>query len=249
VNEEEKFECKDEHEIWLRNRGVHADDAGPVASKLFANDFNNSLRLLGISSDDLQKVGLGIPLARELSNRLMIQQQQSIPAQTLAALGAMAKEYLEKKDTIVLSHATSSAKVDLMEMLELAEEGASWPVLPTIIPSFPPFQWMQSGEDVLENWVAYMAHLADNVPLPSQYAFADLQQHRSSLSVDLPGKEKRRKISGTSDVVVAEVRNIQNDALRNNMLALLKLKTSDNMEKKNHNAQVVCEHIAASCFK
>jgi hypothetical protein len=77
---------------------------------------------------------------------------------------------------------------------------------------FPPFQWMQCGEDVVETWVAYMAHLADNVPLPPQYAFADMQQHRSSLSVDLSRKEKQRKFSGTSDIVVTEVRNIQNDA-------------------------------------
>jgi hypothetical protein len=32
------------------------------------------------------------------------------------------------------------------------------------------------------------------------------------------------------------------------MLALLELKTPDNMKKKNHNAQVVCEQIAASCL-
>ena len=101
----------------------------------------------------------------ELSNKLQQQQQQQqIPTETLAALGAMANDYLEKKKkkkkgTIVLS------------------------------------------------------------------------------------QKKQKKITGTTDVVVAQVRNVENDALR----ALVELKTPENIRrKKNHNPQVVCEHIAAS---
>ena len=51
---------------------------------------------------------------------------------------------------------------------------------------------------------------------------ADVQPgQQSGLSpVDVQGREK---ITGTTDVVVAEVRNVQNDALRNNVEALLEL--------------------------
>ena len=52
----------------------------------------------------------------ELSNKLRQQQQQQIP---LVALRSMANDYLdEKKGTIVLSQATNSAKIDLLEVLD-----------------------------------------------------------------------------------------------------------------------------------
>ena len=176
------------------------------------------------------------------------QQQQQIPSETLAAIGAMANDYLEKKGTIVLSHATSSEKNDLLDMLELVEEGASWPVKPdpARIPAFPPFQWLRGDEDTRENRTAYMVHLQQYLHLPDGFALADAQPDRSSLSVDLPGTEKRRRISGTTSVVVARISNVRNNALRNNGQALFELKTPKNMKRKDHNPQAVCKHIAAS---
>ena len=247
MDKDAKFESKDELQTWLSSRGIDEEDAGTAASALFTYGFKKQSTLLGISSDYLLRVGLDVPLAMELSNKLQQpQQQQQIPAETLAALGAMANDYLEKKGTIVLSHATNSAKIDLLEVLELTEVGASWPVKPVTIPVFPPFMWLPGDEDSPENRAAYMVHLTAHVCLSSRFAMADVQPDRSGLSVDLRGREKRRKISGTTDVVVAEVRNVQNDALRNNVEALLELKTPKNMRRKNHNPQVVCEHIAAS---
>ena len=55
-----------------------------------------------------------------------------------------------------------------------------------------------------------------------------------------------RKISGTTDVVIAEIRNIRNDTLRNSVHALMELKKPENMSRTDHNPQVVCEHLAAS---
>lgn len=170
------------------------------------------------------------------------------PTETMEALVEMAKEYKAKQNTIVLSNASDSAKREVLEMLQLREQGSSWLCKPENIQKMPAFEWLQGDEDAKQNRDAYMKHLLHNVKLPANYSMADVQPNRTSLSVDLPGKEKRRKICGTTHVVVAQKQNIKNEALRQNIEVLLELKKPNNMagKGKNHDPQAVCEHLAAS---
>ena len=159
---------------------------------------------------------------------------------------ALAHDYIAKKRTIVLSEATSSAKDGLLDMLAVPETGASWPNKPAILGEFPGFEWLTSNEDSPENRTAYMLHLTTHVRLPANYLMGDVQPKRGLLNVELRGIEESRRISGTTDVVIAESRNIQNDAVRHSVEALLELKKPKNLKNKDHNPQTICEHLAAS---
>lgn len=145
-----------------------------------------------------------------------------------------------------MSHATDSAKIDVLEMLQLREQGSSWLHKPEILPRMAAFEWLPGDEDSKENREAYMKHLLNNVQLPANYSMADVQPNRVSLNVNLPGKGKRRRIRGTTDVVIAQTRHIKNEALRQNVESLLELKKPKNMTSKNHDPQAICEHLAAS---
>lgn len=69
INEARKFMIKDDLVSWLQSRGIDEEDVGTAANLLFS-PFNKPSRLLGINSDYLLRVGLGVPLSMELSDKL-----------------------------------------------------------------------------------------------------------------------------------------------------------------------------------
>lgn len=75
MSEDRKFASKDELVDWLRSRGAAEGDARAAAQVLYP-DFDEPDALLGISSDDLKSVGLSIPLAMKLRNKLSQQQRK-----------------------------------------------------------------------------------------------------------------------------------------------------------------------------
>jgi hypothetical protein len=91
-----------------------------------------------------------------------------------------------------------------------------------------------------------MAHLETNVRLPMNYSMCDVQPNRELLSVELAGMEESRKINGTTDVVIAKTKNVENGDVRNSVEALVELKKPKNLQAKDHNPQTVIEHLAAS---
>ena len=70
--------------------------------------------------------------------------------ETVAALGEIAKDYMKKKRTIVLSNATQGIKNDLIDMLCLVEKGVSWSNKPSL-QQCSQFAWLDSQEDSEEN--------------------------------------------------------------------------------------------------
>lgn len=93
-----------------------------------------------------------------------------------------------------------------------------------------------------------MAHLQANIKWPDGYSPADVQPKRNLLDVNigLPWDESERRIKGTTDVIVAESNDIHNEAIRNRIEALFELKKPHNLRKKDHQPQIICEHITAS---
>jgi hypothetical protein len=91
-----------------------------------------------------------------------------------------------------------------------------------------------------------MAHLKNHVRLPANYSFMDVQPKRGLLNAEIKGTEGKRRISGTTDVVISETKHVTNDAVRHSVEALFELKKPKNMQQKDHNPQTICEHLAAS---
>jgi hypothetical protein len=92
-----------------------------------------------------------------------------------------------------------------------------------------------------------MKYLRNMLLIPVQYDLADAQPDRQLLSVELfRDMEESRKISGTTDVAIAKSEHVRNDAVRNNIEALIELKTPKNMKKQDHSPQTIGEHFAAS---
>lgn len=81
--------------------------------------------------------------------------------------------------------------------------------------------------------------------LPANYSFMDVQPKRGLLN-EIKGTEGKRRISGTTDVVISETKHVTNDAVRHSVEALLELKKPMNMQYKDHNPQTICKYIAAS---
>jgi hypothetical protein len=115
------------------------------------------------------------------------------------------------------------------------------------IGDFPGFAWLEtSDEDSFQNRTAYMAHLTQHVQLPANYLMGDVQPMRNLFQTEIQGVGESRRISGTTDVVITESKNILNSAIRNNVEALLELKKPKNLQNKDHSPQMICEHVAAS---
>ena len=127
----------EEENSWEAAAAAVDDGAGLILQSVNLNsetEMNEVYEALGITKIG-PKSRLRAYIQRLQAQTQFQQQQQQIPAETLAALGAMANDYLEKNGTIVLSHATSSAKHDLLEMMELTEVGAAWTVKPNSVGS------------------------------------------------------------------------------------------------------------------
>ena len=66
-------------------------------------------------------------------------------------------------------------------------------------------------------------------------------------SVELvAGDSLSRKVSGTTDVVIAKSEDIRNDCVRNNIETLIELTKPNNMVSKDHCPQTIIEHVTAS---
>lgn len=178
------------------------------------------------------------------------QKQQLLSEDTVAALTLFAKEYASKKSTIVLSDATFGSKHALLSMFfELPEKAATWPNMPSTstLGKCPVFHWHNSNEDSPENRTAYMQHLKQNILLPDNYVFGDVQPIRSLLDVEIHGVDSEtRRLRGTTDVVITKIENIQHSTIRNSIDAQLELKEPRNLASKDHSPQVIAEHFAAS---
>ena len=187
-------------------------------------------------------------ISTDIPHRIFVGVEDGLTAEGWAGLNAFVNEYNAKKRTIVLSDATGSGKEELMAMLEVPEVGASWPNKPEISDrEFPVFEWLASNEDSVENREAYMLHLRKHVEFPSNYTFVDVQSKKTLLSSDIENVEREsRRIKGTTDVVITETKNVENETLRNTVEALLELKKPKNMRQKDHTPQAVCGHFAAS---
>ena len=66
----EEFKDASELKVWLEGKGVRKKVASMTASTLFEQGFDTPSTLLGISSEHLERSGLSIPSANELSNAL-----------------------------------------------------------------------------------------------------------------------------------------------------------------------------------
>lgn len=173
--------------------------------------------------------------------------RQQIPSDAMAGVIAFGNDYnVNKKRRIALSDATGTARDEIMDMLELPEEGASWPNKPANVRAFPEFEWLTSNQESAVNRAKYMAHLKSNLQLPMNHLMEDVQPMRALLSVELKGLGDSRKLSGTTDVVIAKSKDVRNDAIRNSVQALFELKKPKNLKAKDHNPQTVCKHLAAS---
>ena len=68
MNEDVKFESKDDLKDWLKSRRVDEDDVD-AAAKLFTNGFNKPSKLLGISIQELKDhAGIVGPVAPRAVN-------------------------------------------------------------------------------------------------------------------------------------------------------------------------------------
>lgn len=166
------------------------------------------------------------------------------------SLAEMAKDYADKKRSIVLSIATDSAKDELLILLCLSERGASWNKKPgdPDLPTFTSHEWLEGDEDTSANREAYMAHLKRHVKLDTNYSFVDVQPKRTLLSVTVKGSDGDRSIRGTTDVVVAKLSDAKNDTIRNGVEALLELKKPEKLKRKDNGPQTIAEHLAASAL-
>ena len=252
MSADEKFKSKDELEDWLKRRGVD-DNVADAADALFAKGFNRPSALLGITVEELKSdAGIQNPLARILSNKLEKHALgQLLSEDTVATLTHFAKEYASKKSTIVLSDATFGSKRALLSMFcELPEKAATWPNRPSTstLRECPAFDWHNSNEGSPQNRTAYMHHLQQNILLPKNYSFGDVQPIHNLLDVEIQGVdyESRQRLRGTTDVVITKIENIQHSTIRNSVDAQLELKKPRDLASKDHSPQVIAQHFAAS---
>lgn len=99
---DEEFSTADELKAWLLERKVNEKLLGNHAVALFEHGFITKTSLLGISSDDLKAVGLSIPVAQEMHNKLEQQQQKgggSVPAFSKALLNQLWKSVFRVENT------------------------------------------------------------------------------------------------------------------------------------------------------
>jgi hypothetical protein len=158
----------------------------------------------------------------------------------------MAEDFIAKKETIVLSRATCSAKQGLMARLCLPEKGASWPKKTTHLKKVDGFIWLEGSEDSKGNRTAYIGYLKHILQISDRFALKDTQPQKNLLEVELEELAGSPKISGTTDVIIAKSEHVNNDAIRNNIEALIELKTPKNLREKDHTPETICEHFAAS---
>mmetsp|Transcript_34255 Transcript_34255/g.83086 ORF Transcript_34255/g.83086 Transcript_34255/m.83086 type:complete len:375 (+) Transcript_34255:384-1508(+) len=165
----------------------------------------------------------------------------------------MLQEYLAREKTITISNATTKNVNDLMDKMGLPLKGAAWPNKnkpPPFSQLDDGFQWLEDvDEDLGANYnrEAYMKYLRTMLRIPADYDLGDAQPKKSLLSLDQDDEIVGSiRFKGSTDVVIAKSEHVHNDAIRNNIEALLELKKPKNMSLKDHTPQTICEHVAAS---
>ena len=111
-----KFTSEDELVEWLKGRGLAEEDASAAAQVLYPESFDEPDSLLGISSDDLKSVGLSIPLAMKLRNKLS-QDQRKTGSSVLAST-----EVLEMRKRIARLEMRDSRAVSFAEYYREKDE-------------------------------------------------------------------------------------------------------------------------------
>jgi hypothetical protein len=88
-----------------------------------------------------------------------------------------------------------------------------------------------------------MKYLRQEVTLPGGYEWYDAARNKTLLDVEVSELDGR-KVSGTTDVVIAKQEHVVNNAVRHHISVQLELKKDTNTG--NHEPQVCLEHLAAS---
>ncbi|KAG7341278.1 hypothetical protein IV203_023229 [Nitzschia inconspicua] len=70
MDPDKDFTSPDELQQWIENKGVSPKKAAQTAATLFKHGFDSPSTLIGISSANLQQVGIPVPVAQSLSNKL-----------------------------------------------------------------------------------------------------------------------------------------------------------------------------------
>eukprot|EP00978_Attheya_sp_CCMP212_P043410 scaffold283045_cov37-Attheya_sp.AAC.1 len=151
--------------------------------------------------------------------------------------------------TVAMSNATEGKKHTVLKHLGIVLSGAEWSSKPegTALSDISDamYTWTGAREDAQEQRRAYMAHLEEHVlSLPTGYAVKDCATTSNLLSVQGIGGKFR--FNGTTDVLVAQTRHVENDAVRNHIEVQLELKTMRNNDMTTHDPQAVLEHLSAS---
>ena len=70
MRSDEDFTSQDKLQRWMEGRGLSPTKASAAAEVLFKNGFDSPSTLIGVSSADLQRAGVSIPIAQSLSNKI-----------------------------------------------------------------------------------------------------------------------------------------------------------------------------------
>lgn len=151
--------------------------------------------------------------------------------------------------TVAMSGASKGKRDIVLEHFGIVLSGAEWSSRPEDAAlsdtSDAMYTWTLANEDAPEQRDAYMRHLKNKVLfLPTGYAVKDCAIKSNLLSVQNMGG--KFKFNGTTDVVVAQTRHVENSAERNHVEVELELKTTRNNNMAKHEPQAVLEHLASS---
>jgi len=132
----------------------------------------------------------------------------------------------------------------LVQTIGFRIEGAKWDTAATLkatLPAVESFKWGPEKENDIENRKRYMAHLKELFHF-AEHDMVDGEQYPDLLSV--PALIEGVRIAGNIDVPIASTVHVQNQALKQNIVAQIELKKSKN--KENPEKQVVSQHLCAS---
>jgi hypothetical protein len=157
-------------------------------------------------------------------------------------------EKLDNEDkTLAISGASMRMRDTVLNHLGITLSGAKWEAEPTDAAlsdiRIDVYRWALEAEDADAQRKAYMVYLEKHLFIPPGYAVADCAKNSTLLNVEMDGKFKFR---GTTDVVVAESRHVENNAVRNHIVVELELKTTKNNDMAKHEPQAVLEHLSSS---
>jgi len=209
-------------------------------------------KIQGTSKDEPLLVVVPASALQPAVNIANVQPPQLLLSQSAQqGLELMLQEYLAREKTITISNATAQKVTSLMDKMGLPLKGAAWPneeQPPPFSQLDDGFQWLEDvDEDSVANREAYMKYLRTMLQIPGDYDLVDAQPKKTLLSLDQHDEiVESIRLKGSTDVVIAKSEHVHNDAVRNNIEALLELKKPKNMSLKDHTPQTICEHVAAS---